>query len=1382
MNKLTLQAILSPSVYTVAPETSLSDVLAGMESQRISCVVAVDDAQRPVGIFTEQDAIRLMAERRAVARLRMSDVMSTSPLTALSSVDFRDAYRLISEKGFRHLIVVNDAQQVIGVVSEGDFLQHIGVEYLVGIKTVSNAMTRELISLQEDSTLADAVDLMSKNKISCVVITRDNKPVGILTERDAAGLARTVSDPTGVSIVKVMKAPVQTIEASLPMPEAMALMELSGIRRLVVVEGDTLAGIVTRHDIVKTMQGRYIEFLHDTLEHQREDLHLARRQIEQTRQQLLYHSLMEQVNDAIVVLRAESGAIVDCNEQACRDLGYTRDELLHLSIFDFTTRMVAGPLWQAELEIFNREGQRLTETKHRRRDGTLFPVEIHARLIRKDQERYIVAVARDLSERKRTQTQLHLQDTALNSTANAIVITDRDAVIQWANPAFAEMTGYTPEEAIGKYPKDLVSSGIQTREFYDALWKTIRSGQVWRGELVNRRKDGTLYTEEMTITPVYTESNTLTHFIAIKQNVSERKLHEQMQAARNAMLEKIATNQPLRDILLDAILQLEELFPAMRASVLQVDMETGCLGQGIAPRLPAFYNDAINGVHPGPGVGSCGTAAHTGETVIVEDIQTHEYWRDYRELAQRAGLAACTSVPFMNEAGAVLGTFAVYYPVPHLPSPVELELVVDFARMTGIAVDKEHNKIKRAKAEALLRTSEANYRNLVESAPFPVVITDAENKTLVFTNRPALQLFESTAEQSKERKVVSFYANPSNREKIIARLEAGEVVRGEEVEFITATGKHIWTLMTAANIAFDGRPSHVAALVDVTLRKKAEEQLREAAAVMQNTHEGVVITDTTPRILAVNDAYTAITGYTREEVLGKDPSLLNSGRQDHSFYESMWDELSKNGYWQGEMWNRRKNGETYPQWMSISAVLDERRQPIRYIGVFSDISRLKESQSQLEFMAHHDPLTRLFNRSAVESRMEQELEQAERHQQQLSVLFIDLDRFKQVNDSFGHLIGDELLCNVAGRLRARLREGDTLGRLGGDEFVLLATPLQEKHDAAVIARDIIASLNEPFNLSTGHEVFIGASIGISLYPDNGSSVAELTRNADAAMYLAKENGRNQFSFYTPELNADARNKLEMENDLRRAVMHNELRLHYQAKVDIASGSILGAEALVRWKKPDGTWVSPGEFIPIAEKSGVILTIGNWVIEQACVQIRDWMDAGLPGICVAVNVSARQFRSGHLDKLVKEALEKYAVAPHQLELELTESMLMHEPERAIDTMHKLKKVGVKLSLDDFGTGYSNFGYLRRFPIDSLKIDQSFVRGVATRAEDAMIVDSIIGLAQRMKLHVIAEGVETADQLHYLRANHCDEIQGYYFSKPLPADEFARLLRSGKKLAE
>ena len=1209
MQKLSLHAILSPSVFTVSPDAPLADVLASMESLRISCVIATDGTRLPLGIFTEQDAIRLMAERRIIPQLRMADVMSVPPLTAPADLDFRDAYRLLSEKGFRHLVVTDEQGKLLGVVSEADFLHHMGMEYLVELKTVGSAMTQELVTLHEDATLADAVDLMNKHKISCVIVTREQRPLGILTERDTVVLARTVSDPTQVHITRVMKSPVLSVDTNLPLQQAMQQMEASHIRRLVVIEGEILAGIVTRHDIVKSMQGRYLEFLHETLERQRNDLKNAQQQLETNRQKMLYHSLIEQVNDAVIVSQEADGKIVDCNDQTCRSLGYTREELLLLTIFDIATTITAGNSWQFEREIFRRDGERTIETQHRRRDGSLYPVEVNARLVQRDNEKFIVAVARDLTERKQTEARLRLQNTALNSTANAIVITDKDAVIQWTNPAFSKMTGYALDEAIGKRPKDLVSSGIQPREFYEALWNTILSGLPWNGEVVNKRKDGSLYTEEMTITPVYAEDKVITHFIAVKQDISERKANE----VRLAQSE--TTYRGIINSISEAVYVLNEKGEF-------IDVNRG------AEVMYGYTREELIGLTP----------THVG-------------------------------APGKNDLAATM------------------------------------TSVKQA-----------------------------------FAGLP--QHFEFWG----KRKDGTVFPKSVN------------LVKGE----------------------YFGQAVVIAVARDITIPKEAEEHLREAAAVMQSTHEGVMIADASANLIAVNAAFSTITGYSAQEALGQNPRMLSSGRQTKAFYEAMWITLIKNGYWQGEMWNRRKSGEIYPQLLTISTIYNDQRQPLRYIGLFVDITQLKENQAQLEFMAHHDPLTQLPNRALAESRLEQELEQAHRHNLRLSVLFIDLDRFKQVNDSFGHLVGDELLCAVANKLRERLREGDTLGRLGGDEFILIASPLKEKQDAAIIARDLINALSEPFQLSNGIEVFIGGSIGISLFPDNGASVSELTKNADAAMYLAKDNGRNQFSFYTPELNAGARDKLEMENDLRRAVLHNELSLHYQAKVDIRDGKIYGAEALARWQKPDGHWVPPDQFIPLAERSGVILTIGNWVIEKACEQIRDWTAQGLPGVCIAVNVSARQFRSGHLDKLVATALNRFNVDPQRLELELTESMLVHDPESAINTMQRLKQIGVKLSLDDFGTGYSNFAYLRRFPIDSLKIDQSFVQGVTDKPEDAMIVDAIISLAKRMDLRVIGEGVETLEQLNYLRDKQCDELQGYYFSHALPPEQFALLLRSGKTL--
>lgn len=1333
MQKLTLHSILSPSVFSVTPETALPDVLASMESLRISCVVAIDAQNRPVGIFTEQDAIRLMAERKVVADLRMSDVMSEPPLTAPYDMDFRDAYQLISNKGYRHLIVVDADNRLIGIVSEADFLHHMGMEYLVELKTVSSAMSRDLVTLKEDATLADAVDMMAKRKISCIIITRDQKPVGILTERDTISLARTVSDPTRVHITRVMHSPVQTVDAQLPLQQAMGMMESSHIRRLVVVEGEILSGIITRHDIVKSMQGRYIEFLHETLERQRKDLHHAHKQIQQTRQQLLYHSLMEQISDAIFVSHEKTGTIIDCNDQACRSLGYTRDELLRLTIFDIATDIAPGASWDAELLIFERDGKRMTETLHRRRDGSLFPVEVNATLIQRDNERYIVAVARDLTERKQVEAKLRLNNTALNSTANAIVITDKDGIIEWANPAFTEMTGFGLDEALGKRPKELVKSGIQTREFYEILWNTILSGKVWRGEVVNKRKDGSHYTEEMTITPVYTEDKVITHFIAVKQDISDRKESElklaQSESTYRGIINSLTESMYVLDEqgrILDVNQGAALMYGYTREEILQLPPWT---------LLATEKNDFT-------------LIQSKLEKIFAGEPQHMEFW----------GVRKNGEV-FPKSVNGVRGDY--------------------FGRPVAIVVARDISEQKAFLAT--LEESEHRYRSLVEDAPFPVVIIDAENSSVSFANHPAEILFNIEISKVQGMKASDFYIDLAVRESIVARQKAGEIVMGEEVEMRTATGEHIWVLLTSSYGMFDGRPSHIGTLTDITERKMVEEKLREAAAVMQNTHEGVMITDADANLIAINPAFTKMTGYSESEVLGKNPRLLSSGRQDRAFYQTLWNDLNTRGFWQGELWNRRKNGEIYPQLLTISTIFDDQGKPIRHLGVFADISQIKESQAKLEFMAHHDPLTKLSNRSLAESRLEQELEQARRHNQQLSVLFIDLDRFKQVNDSFGHLMGDELLCAVSSRLNARLREGDTLGRLGGDEFILIASALQEKQDAAIIARDFISALSEPFQLSNGAEVFIGGSIGISLFPDDGESVADLTKNADAAMYLAKENGRNQFSFYTSALNADARKKLELENDLRRAVLQNDLSLHFQPKLDIRSGAICGAEALARWHKSDDTWTPPSDFIPLAEKSGVILTIGNWVLEQTCAQIRTWLDAGLPEICIAVNVSARQFRSGHLDKLVSMALKKFKVPAHCLELELTESMLMHEPDRAIATMHKLKKVGIKLSLDDFGTGYSNFGYLRRFPIDSLKIDQSFVQGITSRPEDAMIVDSIIGLAQRMKLRVVGEGVETNEQLAYLSTRGCDELQGFLFSKALPGDDFAALLKSGKGLA-
>ncbi len=562
---------------------------------------------------------------------------------------------------------------------------------------------------------------------------------------------------------------------------------------------------------------------------------------------------------------------------------------------------------------------------------------------------------------------------------------------------------------------------------------------------------------------------------------------------------------------------------------------------------------------------------------------------------------------------------------------------------------------------------------------------------------------------------------------------------------------------------------------DVSERYQAEEKLRQAAAVFDNAQEGIMVTDRRARILAVNAAFCEITGYSEAEVIGQTPGKFKSGRHDALFYQAMWDALAKAGRWQGEVWDRRKDGEVYPKWLSISAVPDADGQVGRYVAMFADITHLKKSEARLEHLAHFDPLTDLPNRLLFHSRLEHALEQAKRHSQRLAVLFIDLDRFKTVNDSLGHPAGDELLVNVARRIRARLRDEDTLARLGGDEFVILLEQVGEAQLAAIVAQDLLQIMAMPVQLSGGHEVFIGGSIGISLYPDDAGEAVQLVRNADAALYQAKEEGRNTYRFYTESLTRVAQERLALEAQLRRALERDEFVLHYQPQVDVADNRLIGVEALVRWQRPEDGLIPPAQFIPLAEETGLIVELGEWVLRHACSQMRAWLDQGLPPFTLAVNLSSRQFQQGDLAARVRAVLEQTGLPAHLLELEITESAIMEQGNQAVVGLDALKALGVRLAIDDFGTGYSSLAYLKRFAVDTLKIDRSFVRDIPDDQNDMQIAASIIGMAHNLHLQVLAEGVETEAQLGFLQIHGCNTYQGYLFSRPLPAEELQALLR-------
>ncbi|WXL25607.1 EAL domain-containing protein [Ectopseudomonas mendocina] len=567
------------------------------------------------------------------------------------------------------------------------------------------------------------------------------------------------------------------------------------------------------------------------------------------------------------------------------------------------------------------------------------------------------------------------------------------------------------------------------------------------------------------------------------------------------------------------------------------------------------------------------------------------------------------------------------------------------------------------------------------------------------------------------------------------------------------------------------QPEHLTGTAsDITQRRQDEEDLRTAAAVYNVTQEGVLVTGADKLIVHCNPAFVRITGYTLDEIVGKSPGLLKSGRHDRTFYSNIWKCVAEHGTWSGEIWNRRKSGEIYPQWQSIRAIRDPHGEITHYVAVFSDISALKRSQRELDYLAHHDPLSNLPNRLLFTERVEHALDRAVSEQLRGAVLLIDLDHFKHINESLDHTTGDLLLRAVGERLSQNLNDRMTLARLGGDEFGVLYENCNNTEQAAVMAQHLLNCLKQPFEIN-GHELFITASLGIGLYPDDVSDASQILRNADSALFKAKNAGRENYAFYTQELTELARQRVEIASALRHAIDHNELRVFYQPLLCLSTRKMIGVEALVRWQHPVRGLVPPGEFIPVAEEIGLIAAIDDWVLVQSCQQMVAWQESGYTLDFIAVNISSRLFTRGGLDQRVAQVLKETGLNPAHLELEVTESAIMINPNAAQVQLQTLRDLGLRLAIDDFGTGYSSLARLKRLPVHKLKLDQSFVAGLPKDHDDVAIARAVIALGHSMGLNVLAEGVENEDQVDMLIRLGCDHAQGYYFARPQPAEQLS-----------
>ena len=990
-----------------------------------------------------------------------------------------------------------------------------------------------------------------------------------------------------------------------------------------------------------------------------------------------------------------------------------------------------------------------------------------------------IAVYQNLRSKKAlSDTNVHLH-TLLDTIPDMVFLKDPGGVYLACNRHVETLTGKSSEDILGSTDTDIFPS--ESAESFRSNDQTaIEAGTSVRNEEWVTFTDGRVMLAETIKTPMFDAGGRLIGVLGIARDITERKQAEERIRRLNRVYAVLSgINQ--------AIVRLREPME-LYAEACRIAVEVGgfrIAWLGVVDRDSGEVHPQAHAGEVGDYLGRLrislkdnelrrgptGQALRKGSHVVCNDIANDPRMAPWRDAALVLDYRASAAFP-LHVDGEVRGTFNLYANSAGYFDEAELTLLDELASNIGFAMEVAEKEEQRQQQERALRASEQRYRFLLENAPFPVVLTRISDGILRYGNHRAETLFCIPREQGVGLPASRFYGNPQQRDRFIQRLRTEGSVYDQELQMVDTADRPFWALLSASVVEFEGEPAIFTAINDITERKRIQADMELNAKVFEQSTEGILICDAHNKIVSVNRALCEITGYGEEELVGRNPRILKSGRHSDNFFRDIWVRIHNDGYWEGEIWNRRKDEDVYPSWQSITALKGDGQKITHYIGVSRDISQRKEAEEQIRRLAYFDVLTGLPNRSLLTDRLEQAITQAHRDHHQLGLLFLDLDRFKNINDSLGHQLGDRMLLEVAKRLKSLVREEDTVSRLGGDEFILLLLGV-DAEGAAHAADKITRSMAEPF-MFDGNELTITPSIGIAMYPDDGLGMESLLQCADSAMYQAKQGGRNTYRFFTAEMHSQIRRTLRLENALRRALEREELALHYQPQFDIESRAIVGAEALLRWKHPEFGMVSPADFIPIAEDSGLILPIGEWVLRTAVQQNRAWQLAGMGKFSMAVNISAVQFRQASLAQLVGQILQEYDLEPEWLELELTESITMEDPILAIGILDRLHKQGVRLSIDDFGTGYSSLSYLKRFRINKLKIDQGFVQDITSDPDDEAIVDAVISLARSLKLRTIAEGVETAEQLDFLCAKGCDEIQGYFLSCPLPAPELEALL--------